>query len=525
VLLSSGVETEGLRHLLAGFAFSTGFFFVVLSEAVLFTEANVVLPTTLLQDRTAWQRVLRFWAIAWVGNLLGAWLFGTLIAVAQGYGPETLANLSEIVARKLSYRDIGGAGSWWRLVLSGVLANWLVGMAAFFAVMGRTIVGKYIPVMLAVTLFVSAGFQHSPANMGYFGLAGPMGLGPGWGEALAWNLLPAGLGNMIGGALLGPIGALLALPVAAIVAALVLAYTEEHDVLEHGLTTRPAPRPHGNGGRTTRRGGRAEAAAAILAASMLAGVRGGLLCAALLLAKGMPGHAAASRQQCIDQEEACSSWADGGECLRNPGYMAKSCCASCAKHGVAPQLSWEDEDLTVSADGSAILDLTAESLEERVRVGSPELLIVWFYAPWCKQCKLVRPALEQAAQTLAGQVAFGRLDCVKHVSVKRAHGIYSYPAFKAFRAGRSRWVEMPKVRAAFRLRSFCRSPPAPCPRISRPTSCLGLSSREEDIKIGTSHTQQLSSLTFLFFPPRASLTGGSPPAGPHRVQHPGGGWS
>lgn len=163
---------------------------------------------------------------------------------------------------------------------------------------------------------------------------------------------------------------------------------------------------------------------------------------------GMPRQmaalAAGRHLSCIDQEEACSSWADGGECFANPGYMAKSCCESCAKHGVAPQVSWEDEDLTVPADGSAILDLNADSLEERIR--SPELLIVWFYAPWCKQCKLVRPALEQAAETLAGRVAFGRVDCVRHESVKRLHGVYSYPAFKAFRAGRSRWVEMPKVR-------------------------------------------------------------------------------
>ena len=37
-------------------------------------------------------------------------------------------------------------------VLSGALGNWLVGMAAFLAVMGRTIIGKYIPVLLLVAL-------------------------------------------------------------------------------------------------------------------------------------------------------------------------------------------------------------------------------------------------------------------------------------------------------------------------------------------------------------------------------------
>ena len=45
VLLATQVEAEGPKRLLEGLGFSTGFFFVVLAGAVLFTEANVVLPT------------------------------------------------------------------------------------------------------------------------------------------------------------------------------------------------------------------------------------------------------------------------------------------------------------------------------------------------------------------------------------------------------------------------------------------------------------------------------------------------
>jgi predicted PurR-regulated permease PerM len=49
---------------------------------------------------------------------------------------------------------------------------------------------------------------------------------------------------LVGGALLGAAGALLALPAAAIVAALASAYGERHEVLEHGLTAEP-PRRRG----------------------------------------------------------------------------------------------------------------------------------------------------------------------------------------------------------------------------------------------------------------------------------------
>jgi formate/nitrite transporter len=202
VLLASGFESYGVRVLVEGIGFSTGFFFVVLSEAVLFTEANVVMPATLFHGVSPAGRVFRFWGLAFVGNLIGAIITGWVIQYAQIYSAEFDALLVEIVAFKMSYRDIGGVEGWFKLILSGMLANWLVGMAAFFATMGRTIVGKYIPVLLAVSLFVTAGFQHSPANMGFFSLSIASGGGPGWGQAFVWNLIPAGIGNIIGGTLL-----------------------------------------------------------------------------------------------------------------------------------------------------------------------------------------------------------------------------------------------------------------------------------------------------------------------------------
>lgn len=203
VLLAVGIATSGLQRLVEGAAFSAGFFFVVLSEAVLFTEANVVLPATLLETRYLVRRISTFWAIAWIGNLLGAILTAHLIAVSHAYPQPILDLLGDIIDAKLAYADVGGAGAWFQVVLSGVLANWLVGMAAFFATMGRTIVGKYLPILLAVTTFVAAGFQHSPANMGYFALwIAETGQGAGWVTALGWNIIPAGIGNMIGAAVL-----------------------------------------------------------------------------------------------------------------------------------------------------------------------------------------------------------------------------------------------------------------------------------------------------------------------------------
>ena len=204
VLLSEQVEALGPRYLLQGFGFSTGFFFVILSGAILFTEANVVLPSTLLQQhpRPLMGRLMLFWVLALIGNFVGTLVTSWLISRAQVYPPEMQQTLEAFVAKKTYYHSVGTTTAWFQAMLSGVLANWMVGMAAFFATMGRTIIGKYIPVLLAVTLFCAANFQHSVANMAYFGLISAEGKGPGWWDAVVWNIIPVGIGNMIGGAFL-----------------------------------------------------------------------------------------------------------------------------------------------------------------------------------------------------------------------------------------------------------------------------------------------------------------------------------
>jgi len=201
VLISAGVETTGVALLLQGFGFSVGFFMVILSGALLFSETNVVLPASLLHCSTKElaQGTLKFWIVAILGNLIGTYLTGLIINFAHNYPPEVMDNLTHIIDKKMYYYQGHDASHWFQALVSGVFGNWLVGMAAIFALMGKTILGKYIPIFLAVSLFVAANFQHSPANMGYFSLIMPTGNGPGWENAILWNIIPVAIGNIIGG--------------------------------------------------------------------------------------------------------------------------------------------------------------------------------------------------------------------------------------------------------------------------------------------------------------------------------------
>ncbi len=203
-LIAAGTENAGVQRLLEGFGFSVGFFLVVLTGTLLFTEVNVELPATFLSRDVSAIRgsIMRLWILAAVGNLIGSFVTGQLVMYAQDYDAEFQALLSEVVASKMRYQGVGGLEGFFKAIVSGMLGNWLVGMAAFLAVMGRTIIGKYVPVFLVVTAFVASGFLHSPANMGFFSLIQPTGAGPGWGDALRWSVLPAAIGNVLGAFLL-----------------------------------------------------------------------------------------------------------------------------------------------------------------------------------------------------------------------------------------------------------------------------------------------------------------------------------
>lgn len=203
VVLTVGVEQEGLARLLLGIGFAAGFTLVILSGAALFTEVNVLLPEMFLRrPRDLCRQCWRFWLIVYFGNAAGALFVGVLINGARIIQPDQHERLTELIGEKMQLMDLGIEG-WFAVLLSGILGNWLVGMAAFLATAARTISGKILGILFPIVAFVAMGLQHSPANMGYFSIGLIHGnVGVGWGEAIWWNLVPATLGNLIGGAVL-----------------------------------------------------------------------------------------------------------------------------------------------------------------------------------------------------------------------------------------------------------------------------------------------------------------------------------
>jgi formate/nitrite transporter len=96
----------------------------------------------------------------------------------------------------------------WEAFFKGVLCNLLVCLAVWMAMAGRGVTDKILAVVLPISAFVAAGFEHCVANMFII----PLGIllsadVPAAGAALDWrgflrNLLPVTLGNIAGGSIL-----------------------------------------------------------------------------------------------------------------------------------------------------------------------------------------------------------------------------------------------------------------------------------------------------------------------------------
>jgi thioredoxin 1 len=69
-------------------------------------------------------------------------------------------------------------------------------------------------------------------------------------------------------------------------------------------------------------------------------------------------------------------------------------------------------------------------------VGTNELLVVDFWAPWCGPCRMVGPIIEQLAIEYAGRVVFGKMNVDENRAVPSSFGIMSIPTIVVFHRGK-----------------------------------------------------------------------------------------
>jgi formate transporter len=184
------------KRVLGGVVFSLGLVLVVVAGAELFTGNNL-LAMAWAQGMVSTREVLHNWAVVCAANFIGA--AGLAVLVFLSGHAETYAS---------TYLDIAAAKSalsFWSAFWRGVLCNALVCLAVWMTLAGRSVTDKVLAVVLPISAFVAAGFEHSIANMYLFPVAGLLQAAAGQPASFAWlwtNLVPVIAGNLVGGSVL-----------------------------------------------------------------------------------------------------------------------------------------------------------------------------------------------------------------------------------------------------------------------------------------------------------------------------------
>jgi formate/nitrite transporter len=204
----------GVTRLLSGLVFCLGLILVVVGGAELFTGNNLIVMAW-ASGKVTGRALLRNWAIVYLGNFVASIATAALMFFTRQY--TFGANAVGLTALRIAVAKCDF--SFVQAVALGILCNALVCLAVWLTYSARTTIDKILAIIFPITAFVTAGFEHSVANMYFI----PIGLFikdfdpqfmaavgdrvPNL-ELLTWqaffikNLIPVTIGNIIGGAVL-----------------------------------------------------------------------------------------------------------------------------------------------------------------------------------------------------------------------------------------------------------------------------------------------------------------------------------
>ena len=185
-----------VQKIISGCVFPIGLILIVILGGELFTGNNAMLIPAFMNRDYGIGAVVRNWTIVYFGNFMGALAFAWLMVYLTGLtaGDPYHSAIIKVAETKVSL-------SWLTVFLRGIGANWCVCLAVWLAMSGKHLAEKMLACWLPVMAFVVLGYEHCIANMFFIPLGMMEGADVSIGAFILNNLVPATLGNIVGGAI------------------------------------------------------------------------------------------------------------------------------------------------------------------------------------------------------------------------------------------------------------------------------------------------------------------------------------
>ena len=190
-LLRSRLPDTPWRPAISKIGYSAGFVLVILGRQQLFTENTLtpILPLFHKKDRETLRNVGRLWLAVLLSNMLGALVIAWTLGNTGAFPPDVRDAFASIGRESISAR-------FGLVMLRGVFAGWLMALLVWMLPFAET--ARFFVVVGITWLIGLGGFSHVVAGAVEVLFLATTGLAP-WTAALGGYILPALIGNILGG--------------------------------------------------------------------------------------------------------------------------------------------------------------------------------------------------------------------------------------------------------------------------------------------------------------------------------------
>lgn len=147
--------SEPARQLLAANAYAVGFVIVIMGSTDLFTEYTTIAILPVLTRDAPLRYLARLWGLIYGANIVGGAIFALTVAtLAPALGVAQESAFEEAAIRLLS-------SSGTVMLLSGIMAGWLMGFLSWLLIAGRETVSQILFVWIIAATIGAAQLHHS----------------------------------------------------------------------------------------------------------------------------------------------------------------------------------------------------------------------------------------------------------------------------------------------------------------------------------------------------------------------------
>jgi len=188
-ILQAQLPDAPWRDLVASFGYSLGFLFVTMGRQQLFTETTLTVILPLLHKTHAVRDVARYWWIVFAANIVGTFLFAAAANIPHLFAPEAARAFTELGVKAAEPGPL-------TILVKGVFAGWLIALMVWLLPAAAS--ARFVVIVAVTWLIGIAQFSHVVAGSVETAFAAIQGA-LGWRDYLLGFLLPALVGNSIGG--------------------------------------------------------------------------------------------------------------------------------------------------------------------------------------------------------------------------------------------------------------------------------------------------------------------------------------